>query len=297
MSAALVAFGALALLALARSGRRRRARSGASSGAYHATTMAYAAAKLPALTTRGYTGPLAEDLHEAWRLYARELVPNVPYPAWIALGASTEGQRDVVERRPFPSGWWGIERAFITRLLRAEPSAPAFAHGDVDSLESWFESPSAQTFTAARRYRAALESLARAVRETWGADAFDLAAWGPWEYQCAVMVYSAGDGTAATVLRLARAELVRTGQWNALRAMPRSRWFTGVAAAAWQARPTQVVAWAIIRPRERFECARELAEARRDTNGIAWCAGDPSWPDAFDRAVSAEAFGGAEVSG
>lgn len=292
-----VVVGALLLLAAGRSGsaRRRRRSASAPSADYHATTVAYARAKLNAVTVRGYTGPLADDLHQAWREVAVQLVPGVPYPAWIALGASSEGQRDVVDRAPFPSGWWGVERAFAARVIRTSADHPALSA--LDDSADWMDSAAAQTLVAGERYRAALASITRAVGDAWGPEAFRADAWSPWEYQVAVAVYSAGDGTTAELLRAVRAELLRTGRWEAFRASPRSRWWTIVAVTAWSVPRlrTQRIAWALIRPRERFECARALSDARGDVSGIAWCAGDPTWSDALDRELSASAFGGREV--
>jgi hypothetical protein len=281
---------------------------------YHATTLAYARAKLGPLTVRGWTGALADELHDAWIRTVRQILPGVPYAAWIALGASQEGQRDVVDRSPYPTGWWGVERATIQaelreairadarRMSRTEGDAPGFDHATLDgarTLTEWIDSPAAQSATAARMFRTRLTLVDRALRRTWDVSPFDFDAWGTWEYQAAACAYSSGVARCVELLEIARRQLQRTGNWQRFLEAPRSDRWTGVAQAVWSVPEGRVqrFAWALIRPRERLECARLLIYRIRpgDVQGGIWIEGDSTWPETFDREVSAVAFGGEPV--
>ena len=162
------------------------------------------------------------------------------------------------------------------------------------------DSPVAQSSTAARRFRSALTVLARRLARTpWGAEVFSFTTWSTWEYQAAIAVYSAGEGATFAYLEAARAELVRMGLWDSFRSRPKDQRWSLLANAVWgipnRRGQTQTNAWVMIRPRERLECARELAATREDGATLLWSRGDPRWPEEFDREVSAVAFGGDPV--
>ena len=269
---AAVALGLAALAIASRSSRSSRS-SGPSS-----TSTGYALARLPYLRAR-WRDPA---IRRAVERYAAMLLPGLPPVAALAFSVSSEGLTERVNGAPL--GLFGVETsrrdAWIGDTLTRE------ALGRTPDVDAWATDVDAQVYLGLRRYRVALEELRTAARAAGLEPGLEPLRWRPWEYQSAVASYSAGQGTTLAVFRAAPV---------ALRAPAAIRWTRlaedlspGLAGrrelGGRPVRGVAGIAWALVRPRERYEATRALASELHDAAALAWC-DSPPWPFAEDRAL------------
>lgn len=244
----------------------RRATSSAETPPARYTTAGYAAGKVAMLRAR-LNDPRIRAAVTRW---GARYLPGVPLEAVIALGASSTGADEQLNRAPGAWGLFGVEPSWID------------AHGDdattLDELgravtrASYRRDLEGQVYLGARRYAAAL----RAARDV-GADV-NVSAWGPFEYQCAVCAYSAGEGMLRDLLRRAPV---------AARHEPRGVRWTRIAEDTSRrilADRSQGLAWALIRPRERYAAALALTDETGAES--TWYTDAETWDTSADVALS-----------
>lgn len=261
-----IAAGAFVLLALS-SRRSSTPRRGSSSGeVLQHTTAGYARGKLSMLRAR-LEDPTIRAAIDRW---APRFLPGVPREAFVALGASSTGPREQLNRRPGAWGLWGVEPAWLD-AHGADDTTRADL-GRIVTRATYPTDLEAQVYLGARRY-------AQALHAARGFADINETAWGPWEYQLAVSMYSAGDGTTSRLLRDAPV---------AARHEPRGQRWTRVAEDTYPAISrdrSQTLAWALVRPRERYQSAITLARAVGAP--LQWYADVDQWEPSADAELSA----------
>lgn len=257
--------GVVVLLAL--SGRRSaRPRDRGAEVVQH-TTASYARGKVRTLAAR-LRDPAIRAAVERW--FGR-WTPGLPTEAAVALGASSMGAREQLNTPPGAWGLWGVEPSYLDRH-----GADATTVADLGRAVTRATYPGdieAQAYLGARRYHDALASARRLGADVDGAE------WGPWEMQAAVCVYSAGEARLAELLRLAPI---------AARHDPRGQRWTRIAEDTYPqvARgQSRRLAWALVRPRERYASA--LALARAVGAPLSWYTDVDLWEPSADAELSA----------
>lgn len=256
--------GAVVLLGLASSSRRAPAATPpAASGR---TTTAYGRGKVRMLAARLADARIANAI-ERW---APVFTPGLPTAAVIALGASSTGPREQLNTPPGAWGLFGVEPAWLDQ--HGADATTIDQLGRAVTRASYPTDLAGQVYLGLRRYAAALASAAAVGARV------NARSWGPWEMQAAVCAYSAGEGALRALLR--RAPVAATHD------PPAVRW-TRIAEDTSReilADQERAAAWALVRPRERYESALALARSRGDD--LAWFADAESWPTEIDVALS-----------
>lgn len=196
-------------------------------------------------------------IQRALERYAPRYLPGVPLEAALCLGASSTGPREDLGTAV---GLFGVERSRINAW--ASDAETREVLGRAYDATRYATDLEAQVFTGMRRYREALDAARSAV----GRVPFDVARITPWEYQCAVSAYSSGPGALQRLV---------TPRVSRLASIPVSRRFPDFARDVYDVassssssntnglplRGITGAAWAVTRPRERYETARALSRA------------------------------------
>lgn len=265
---------------------RRVARAATPSTPYTQTSADYGRAHFQYLST------LARDegLRRAWLQLATRYTPGLPYSAFIAAAASSEGGR-LGGWYPPRGGWW-VERARVAQYLREMGRTPA--EYDTDSF--------LRGAAALRRLRESLDAVVSTAR-AMGVTVPTAARWSPWEYLLAVAGYSSGEGATARVLQRARAVL--SAEPSSTRWTRAAEVIDGAARAAGGARGSVNgvrvagiggAASTLRRPRERYESGLYLTGHTTNRPGVigggfgladAQWYDEPAWPPTEDRRLGA----------
>lgn len=273
--AAIVALVGLAAMALAGSSSASSRRSSRRSSRVN-TTSGYAQARLPYLRERWENA----TIRSAVERYAPLLMPGLPPVAALAFGVSSEGPTEHVGNTAW--GLFGVERSRLVAWANDQLTREALRRPvDVSAIDADLE---AQVYLGLRRYRVALEELRAAARAARLPVSWSTLSWSPWEFQSAVAGYSAGQGTTVAAFRGALVALSspRSIRWTRIAEdlspeLKRRTRFNGR-----PVRGPRGIAWALVRPRERYEAARALASELHDARALAWC-DSPPWPPTEDR--------------
>lgn len=263
---ALLAVAGVALLAFG--SRRAPATPRATAERPLLTTTHYAAGKVAMLRAR-YNDARIRAAVDRW---GEVFTPGVPTVAVIALGASSEGADEQLNRPPGAWGLFGVEPSWIDSH-GADERTQADLRRTV-TRATYRRDIEGQVYLGLRRYAVALTD-ARSV----GAEV-NLTRWNAWEYQCAVCCYSAGQGILRQLLRLAPA---------AARHTPRGVRWTRIAEDTLRtivADRSQTLAWGLVRPRERYAAALALRDAVDAPADDAFFTDLATWPTAEDLSLS-----------
>lgn len=207
------------------------------------------------------------------------LMPGLPPVAALAFGVSSEGATERVGNTAW--GLFGVERSRLIAWAGDQITRDALGRSvDVSSIDADLE---AQVYLGLRRYRVALEELRAAARGVLPVS-WSTLAWSPWEYQSAVASYSAGQGTTVAMMSAARVALSspRSIRWTRLAEDISPQLAGSSRLAGHPVRGVAGIAWALVRPRERYEATRAFASELGDVRALAWC-DSPPWPTTEDR--------------